>query len=163
MLAFMTPALARFLVALLLLPCLAGTLPAAQGRSWIADGDDSAAWIIYGTPESDDVVLSLTCDKAAKTVIVWFATEPVTVKNPQSLPMVISSEGGHVSLTGQGARSEMDDAYSLEAKTALTPELEKLLTGARKLSVKADGAGNADMPLDDVALNGAQDLVKGCK
>ncbi len=135
----------------------------AQNRTWVSDGDDDAAWIIYGTPESDDVLLSLTCDKAAKTVTVWFATEPVAAKNPPSLPLEIASEGGRIRLTGQGARSEMDDAYSLEAKSPLTPELENLLIQARKISVRVEGAGKMDMPLDDVAVNGAQQVVKMCK
>jgi hypothetical protein len=158
-----TPARRTVLLASLFLSGLAGTLSAADRRSWVADGDDGASWIIYGTPESDDVLLSLTCDKAAKTLTVWFATEPVAVKNPKTLPLEISSEGGHVSLTGNGNRSEMDDAYSLEATAPMTPEFEKLLTGARKISVKAEGAGKADMPLDDIAVNGAQDVVKGCR
>jgi hypothetical protein len=158
-----TPARLIAPLAMLFIIGLAQSPQAAERRSWVADADDGASWIIYGTPESDDILLSLTCDKAAKTVIVWFATEPVATKSPSTLPLEISSEGGRVSLTGQGSRSEMDDAYSLEAKAPLTPEFEKLLTQARKISVKAEGAGKMDMPLDDVAVNGAQDVVKGCK
>jgi hypothetical protein len=149
------------LLTTLLLPALPAV--AAEGRSWVADEADGAVWIIYGTPESDDVLLSVACEKATKTVTVWFATEPVSAKNPETLPLVIASEGGTARLTGQGSRSEMDDSYSLEAKTPLTPALEKLLADARKIAIQAEGAGKAEMPLDDLALTGAQDVVKGCK
>lgn len=157
------PARRTAILATILLPGLTGMLSAAEGRSWVADSDENAAWLIYGTPESDDMLLSITCDKAAKALTVVFMTEPVSAKNPEKLPLEISSEGGRVSLVGEGKRSEMDDAYSLEAKTPVTPELNKLLTDARRLLVKAQGAGQAEMPLDDVAVNGAADLVKGCK
>jgi hypothetical protein len=154
------PARSVVLLATLL---LSASPAAAQVRSWVADEADGAVWIIYGTPESDDVLLSVACEKATKTVTVWFATEPVSAKNPETLPLVIASEGGTMRLTGQGSRSEMDDAYSLEAKTPLTPALERLLVDARKIAVQAEGAGKAEMPLDDVAVTGAQDVVKGCK
>ena len=65
-------------------------------------------------------------------------------------------------LTGKGSRSELDDLFSLEARTAITPEVEKLLTGAKTLSVKVEG-GAHDIPIDETAQKGIADIVKSCR
>ena len=135
---------------------------AAEGRRWIADSGDDVATLIYGTPESDDMVLSLTCERASKTLTIWFAPQPVPVKAPDSLPLTLSSEAGRLQLTAAGSHSDLDDSYSLQAQTPLTPELEKLLVGARKLSVKVESR-TTDMAIDDVALKGAEELVEACR
>ncbi len=135
---------------------------AAEGRRWIADSGDDVATLIYGTPESDDMVLSLTCERASKQLTVWFAPQPVPVKAPDSLPLTIASDAGRLQLTAAGTHSELDDSYSLEAHTPLTPEFEKLLVGAKKLSVKVDNH-TTDLAIDDVALKGAEDLVEACR
>jgi hypothetical protein len=162
LLSFKTSARTAVILATLLLSGMPETLTAAEGRSWVADSADDAVWIIYGTPESDDVLLSIVCDKPTKTLTVWFAVEPAYSKNPETLPLEIFSEGGQVLLTGKGQRSEMDDAFSLEAKTPLTPEFEKLLTEAKTISVMVED-GTAEMPLDDAALKGAQEVANSCK
>jgi hypothetical protein len=148
------------LLMLVLLAAAGGPL-SAEGRSWIADSDADAVWLIYGTPESDDILLSLTCERTAKTLTVWFATEPVA-KDPKSLPMELVSDGGRAQIVGNGSRSEMDDAFALEAKTALTPEWEKLLTGGKTLSVQVEG-GKQAIPLDDTAQQGVAEIVKACR
>lgn len=149
-------------MATVLVPALSAAKLHAEGRSWIADSDADATWLIYGTPESDDILLSLACELSAKTLTVWFAVQPALDKDPKTLPMELSSAGHRVQLTGNGSRSEMDDLFSLEAKTTLTPEIEKLLSGGETLSVKVEGHAQA-IPIDDVARKGIADIVKGCR
>jgi hypothetical protein len=155
------PGLARSALAVLLCAVTATSL-SAEGRSWIANSDADATWLIYGTPESDDILLSLTCERGPKTFIVWFSTQPASEQNPKTLPIELVSAGGRVQLTGNGSRSEMDDLFSLEAKTALTPDVEKLLAGGKTLSVHVDGA-KTDIPIDETAQKGIDDIVKGCR
>ncbi len=140
----------------------AWTAAAADGRRWIADRDSQTAQLIYGTPESDDMLFSLTCEKITKTLWVFFAPQPVPVKAPDKMPITISSEGGQAELTANGARSDMDDSYSLEAKTTMTPDLAKVLSGAKTVSISVEKR-KTDVPLDDVALGVIGDLVKGCQ
>jgi hypothetical protein len=135
---------------------------AAEGRRWIADSDPEIATVIYGTPESDDMVLNLTCERASKTLSVWFAPQPVPLRTPAEMPMTISSENGQVELKAAGNRSDLDDFYSLEAHTPMTPDVEKLLTGAKVVSLKVENR-KTDMPLDDIALAGMEELVKACR
>jgi hypothetical protein len=135
---------------------------AVEGRRWIADDDGEVVTLIYGTPESDDMLLSLTCERAAKMVTVWFAPQPVPVKAPERLAIAVSSETGRVQLMADGNHSDLDDGYSLQAQTPLTPEVEKLLAGARKLSISVDNR-TTDVAIDDVALKGAEELIAACR
>ena len=135
---------------------------ASDGRRWIADKDSQTAQLIYGTPESDDMLLSLTCEKKTKTLWVFFAPSPAPEKPAAKMPITLSSEAGQAELTATGTRSEMDDSYSLEAKTTMTPDIAKVLAGAKTISVSADKR-KTDVPLDDVALGVIGDLVQGCQ
>lgn len=155
------PSLACHAIAVLLWAATA-TAVSAEGRSWIANSDADATWLIYGTPESDDILLSLTCERSAKTLTVWFAVQPARDRDPKTLPMELVSAGGRAQLTGNGSRSELDDLFSLEAKTSLTPEMEKLLTGGKMLSVTVEG-GAHEIPIDETAQKGIADIVKGCR
>ena len=142
---------------------LALALPAsaADGRRWVSDGDSEIARLIYGTPESDDMLLSLTCEKESKTFWLWFAAQPAPAKAPDKMPITVSTEGGNVELTADGTRSDMDDSYSLEVKTTMTPDLAKVLSGAKTVSIKVDNR-KTDVAFDDVALGAVPDLVQGC-
>jgi hypothetical protein len=135
----------------------------AEGRRWIADSNDEVTAVIYGTPESDDMVLSIACERTSKMVAIWFAVEPAPVKAADKMPLALATEGGRVQFTANGSRLDTGDLYSLEAQTPLTPELEKTLTGGGgKLSVEADNR-TTDMPLDDAALKGAQEVAQACR
>lgn len=147
---------------------LAVTLLAAQAagasgeRRWIADSGDEVATLIYGTPESDDMLFSLVCERASKLLTVWFAPQPIPVKEVDRMPMILSSETGQLRLVGDGSHSDIDDSYSLQTQTPLTPELETLLAGARKLSIEVENR-KMDMAIDDVALKGAEELIAACR
>jgi hypothetical protein len=134
---------------------------AADGRRWIADGDSEIARLIYGTPESDDMLLSLTCEKESKTFWLWFAAQPAPANAADKMPLTVSTETGNVEMTADGTRSDMDDSYSLEVKTTMTPDLAKLLSGAKTVSIKVDNR-KTDVTFDDVALGAVPDLVQGC-
>lgn len=134
----------------------------AEGRRWIADASAEIAAVIYGTPESDDVVLSIACERATKTVSLWFAPQPVPAKAPAKMPIALASEGASIQLQAEGHRSDLDDTYALEVRSPLTGDIEKLLTGARKLSITVEKHGT-DFPLDDIALGGVGEVIGACR
>lgn len=156
-----------------LLPVLAaGALPvnaAAQSASadpagirlWIAHSDQDIISLAYGTPESDDVPLSLVCDRAAKTVTIAYQVEPAAKPDPEALAMELSAGGAKVALNGRGGRSELDDLYILEAMTPSTPELGQVFAQPGKLSVLVEGRA-IEFPIDEIARKGAEEIVKGC-
>jgi hypothetical protein len=144
---------------------LAGEVRAATaagaGRQWVAQSDTAASLLIYGTPESDDVLLSLACDHATKAVTLWYVVEPVRAKDPETLPITLRSPGGTVALVGKGHRSEIDNAYSLEVVTEFTPELEKALSGDKALSILVEDRA-VEIPMDTTAGDGVAMLKRGC-
>jgi hypothetical protein len=135
---------------------------ADPARQWFAQGDQAVSSVIYGTPESDDVLLSLTCDHATKALTVWYTTEPAYSKDPKTLPIDIHSEGGSISLIGNGSRSELDDAYSLDVTTELTPQFEKLLSEATTLTILVED-GTVELPVDETARKGIEMIKTGCR
>jgi hypothetical protein len=135
--------------------------PAGAGRQWVAQSDVAASLLIYGTPETDDVLLSLTCDHTTKALTVWYVVEPVHAKDPETLPISLRSQGGTVALVGKGQRSEMDNAYSLEVATEFTPELEKVLSGAKAISILVEDKA-VEIPIDGAARDGIAALKKEC-
>jgi hypothetical protein len=130
-------------------------------RLWIAHADQDIVSLAYGTPESDDVPLSLVCDRAAKTVTIAYQVEPAAKPDPQELPIELSAGDAKVALSGKGGRSEMDDLYILEATTPATPELGKVFAQTGKLSVLVEGRAT-EFPIDEIARKGAEEIVKGC-
>jgi hypothetical protein len=159
------PSATRWAVAAALIVCfsLAGQARAApsEARQWVAQGDAGASLLIYGTPESDDVLLSLTCDHSTKALTLWYVVEPVRAKDPESLAISLRSQAGTVALVGKGSRSELDNAYSLEVATEFTPELEKVLGGAKALSILVEDRA-VEVPMDATAQDGIALLKKGC-
>jgi hypothetical protein len=142
---------------------LAGAVQAAgEGRRWISDRDSQTAQLIYGTPESDDMLLSLTCEKKTKTLWVFFSPQPAPENASDKMPITITSEGGKYEVTATGTKSDMDESFSLEAKTTMTPELAKVLSTAKTVSVSVEKR-KTDIPMDDAALEVIGDLVKGCQ
>ena len=140
----------------------AGGTAIAGERQWIAQSGPETASLIYGTPASDDALFSITCNVTDKTITVWFKFEPAYGKNPKTEPIEIFSEGGSVALTGEGSRSQLDDAFSLQAVTPLTPELEKVLTESQTLSLMIED-GAEEHEIDDTARKAIADIVAGCK
>lgn len=135
--------------------------PAGAGRQWVAQSDPASSLLIYGTPESDDVLLSLACDHATKALTLWYVVEPVRAKDPETLPISLRSQGGTVALVGKGQRSEMDNAYSLEVTTEFTPEFDKVLSGAKAISILVEDKA-IEIPMDGTAQNGVAALKKEC-
>lgn len=140
---------------------LAATPDPSGGRIWIAHSDQDIVSLAYGLPESDDVPLSLICDRAAKTVTVVYQTTPVANPDPETLPMQLSAGEARLTLTAKGGRSELDDLYILEATTGGTPELATIFVQPGVLSVTVEGRSK-EFPLDDVARKGGEEIVSGC-
>ena len=158
------PYATRWAIAVALIACfsLAGQVRATgAGRQWVAQGDAGASLLIYGTPETDDVLLSLACDHSTKALTVWYVVEPIHAKDPESLAINMRSQAGTVALVGKGSRSELDNAYSLEVATEFTPELEKVLSGAKALSILVEDRA-VEIPMDGTTQDGIALLKKGC-
>jgi len=144
--------------ALTILPALEAA--AQDGRRWIALGSEQSSALVYGTPDSDDLVISFACMPATRQVKVAFTHEPVGAKDGMRIGMELFSEGGRLMLDATGERLQLDDIFVLEAKTTLSPALRRLLTEGRTLSVMVQD-GVEEIPLDGAA-EAAAGLIAAC-
>jgi len=135
-------------------------LGADTGRSWIAWSDKNVTRLIYGTPESEDAVISFTCTRATRQLTVVFGHEPVGAKEGMRIGMELFSEGGRVTLDAAGHRVQPYDIFFLEAKTTLSPALRRILTEGKTLSVMVQD-GVEEIPLQGAAKSAAA-LIEAC-
>jgi hypothetical protein len=131
-------------------------------RRWIALSSPEASTAVYGTPESEDLVISFSCKLATRQIVVGFIHEPVGAKDGMRIGMELSSEGGRVRLDATAERlPPFDDRFLLLAETTLSPALRPILTDGKTLSVKVQDRGE-EIPLRGAA-DAAADLIKACE
>jgi len=155
--AILATALAAALAAALLTPAAApaGPGPAAEGRVWIG----TAVGLLYGTPDSDDLLLGFACfeEGDGPVLAVALAHEPVFLADGEAATLELRSAGGALALAGEGMRLLLDDLFLIEARL-VEPEarreagaaLAALLTAGGTLSVLVED-GEVELPLDGLA------------
>ena len=150
--------------ALVLAACLAvssgGSAAAQDRRQWIGATSPDNVVLLYGTPNTDDVAINLTCDRARKSVSFSYAFEPAGARNGMRIDVELSSEGGKVALSATGRRLDMDDLFVLEATTRADAALRRILTEGRTLSIRVQQRAQA-FPLAG-AKKPAADLIAAC-
>lgn len=135
------------------------TVDAQSGRQWFGERGGHGAHLIYGTPRSDDMVISFACNTKTVTVSYSFTFAP-RAKDGTRMEIELSSEGGKVQLTATGQRSMLDDSFLLVGETRLDPVLRKILTEGRMLSIRVQGRV-APVPLAGAAKPVAE-LIAAC-
>src|SRR5262245_28826263 len=134
---------------------------AEQHRRWLAANGAEGSALGYGTPETDDVLISFACPRATRQIVVTFAHEPVGARDGMRIGMELFSEGGRVMLDATGERDQLlDDNFLLRAKTTLNPALRRILTEGRTLSVMVQD-GVEEIPLEGAA-EAAAALIEAC-
>jgi Putative peptidoglycan binding domain len=118
-----------------------GPVASAAGdrRQWIGAIYGNAAALVYGTPQSDDLVISFLCDRASKSVTVTFMSKPAGVRDGMRVDMELSSEGGSVALSSLGQLLPTG-AFQLEATAESGAAIGRILSGGRNLSVRVRGS-----------------------
>jgi hypothetical protein len=150
---------------MLLAVAVAASLAQAAGaqdgqRRWIALGSPERSALVYGTPDSDDLVIGFACLHATRQIAVAFTHEPLGAKDGMRVGIELSSESTHIALDATGQRLALDDIFLLEAKTTLSPALRRILTKGRTLTVMVQD-GVEEIPLQGAA-KAAADLIEAC-
>jgi len=151
--AILAAALTAALLALT--PARPGPAAAAEGRVWIG----TAVGLLYGTPDSDDLLLGVACfeEGDGPVLAVALAHEPVFLADGEAATLEMHSAGGALALPGEGMRLLLDDLFLIEARV-VEPEarretgaaLAALLTAGGTLSVLVED-GEVALPLDGLA------------
>jgi len=134
---------------------------AEDRRRWLALSSPEARTVVYGTPESGDLVISFSCKRATRQIVVGFIHEPVGAENGMRIGMELSSEGGRVRLDATGERlPPFDGRFLLLAETMPSPALRDMLTQGKTLSVMVQD-GVEEIPLEGAA-EAAAPLIEAC-
>jgi hypothetical protein len=127
------------------------TQAAAQGaRTWLFDDSSDLVTLQYGTPESDDVVIAVSCEAGSKTMrITEFAgSSSLTPGRPARLKLSNGSQT--IEYSGQAVANEMDGGVNLEVATAPDAKFFALLKSGASLTIDVGGK-QATVPLKAAA------------
>jgi hypothetical protein len=133
---------------------------AQEVRQWIGIAGPNGASLLYGTPQSDDIVVGFWCERATDELVVSFRFEPVGAADGMEIDMELSSEAGSVVLPATGERMLLDDAFVLEARTELDPVLRRIISEGVTLSIMVQD-GVEEIPLAGAAEEAAA-LFEAC-
>lgn len=144
--------------AALLLFCLfvPATLAQEDGRAWTLSEREGRMMLSFGTPESDDVMLTLSCSRGngAVTVFVVAASEKLTPGETAEATLTIGKVRS--TLRGGASVNMMDGIPSLSAVVGAAEPIFQALTGdAGVLAISVKGEVQR-APLRSLRANGAK-------
>ena len=113
---------------------------AQPAREWIFDDNPEMPVLMFGAPDSDDVLLTLSCDPKQKrmTIIESVASKKMSPGGTASFRL--SAGSASLDLTGDAIANESDGTVSIEVKGAPNPRVFALLKGGPSLVIEVPGA-----------------------
>lgn len=128
------------LLALASLLAVAGPSGAQNARTWILDDNPEMAVLLYGAPESDDIVISFSCDAGTKQMLVSesLPSQALTPGNRTTFKLTAGTTS--LDLTGDALASEGDGAVSIEVANAPIARVLALLKAGSSLEITLPGA-----------------------
>jgi hypothetical protein len=122
------------------LAVLASPACAEQARTWILDDNPEAPSLGFGAPDSDDLVIAISCEPAAKrmTVVESIAAPKLNPGGTASFKLTAGTQS--LDLSGDATANESDGAVSIEVTGAPNPRLFALLRAGPSLTIEVAGA-----------------------
>jgi len=139
----------RFLLIPIMLSVLAPSAD-AQERRWMVDSSSFGAEMMYGTPESDDILFAIRCDAKAKEIFVGFAHDPLGAKPGSTIDLELYSEGGHVVLPAVVSYFDAIGVTLIETPNVTGAGLRPIFTDGLTLDVTVVD-GTEQVPLSGMA------------
>ena len=122
------------------LAVLTSPASAEQARTWILDDNPEAPSLGFGAPDSDDLVIAISCEPAAKRMTV-VESIPAPKLNPGGTASFKLSAGTQsLDLSGDATANESDGAVSIEVNGAPNPRVFALLKAGPSLTIEVAGA-----------------------
>ncbi len=121
-----------------------------QARTWILDDNPEAPSLGFGAPDSDDLVIAISCEPAAKrmTVVESIAAPKLNPGGTASFKLTAGTQS--LDLSGDATANESDGAVSIEVNGAPNPRLFALLKAGPSLTIEVAGAKET-LPLTGAA------------
>jgi hypothetical protein len=118
------------------LAVLASPACAEQARTWILDDNPEAPSLGFGAPDSDDLVIAISCDPVAKrmTVVESIAAPKLNPGGTATFRLTAGTQS--LDLSGDATANESDGAVSIEVNGAPNPRLFALLKAGPSLTIE---------------------------
>ena len=137
-----------FLFALL----LAGPAAGQGQRVWTFDDNPEAPALVYGLPDSDDILIMFSCDPDEKQMTIVEAVGAKKLNPGGKATFRLSAGAANLELTGDAVANETDGSVNIEVTGAPNPRVFALLKAGPSLTVEAGGEKET-IPLADAAPN----------
>jgi hypothetical protein len=119
---------------------LAATLPAAaDAQSWTFNVEGDTAYLIYGTPESDDTLIAFSCKPKRGTWHITAFLDSKGIKPGRPATLTLKSGARSVTLAGKGQNDEMNGTTDVAVQGKIDPAALAVLTEAAPLVVSVPG------------------------
>jgi hypothetical protein len=137
-----------------------GSGQAQENRSWLLDESGDGVALMYGTPDSDDILIGFSCDPKERNmrIVEAVATEKLVPGNKAKLRLRAGSTT--LDLTGDTVANELSGTVTIEVVGAPNPRVAALLKAGPTLTIEVEG-GNASISLAGVAPH-LPAFEKGC-
>ncbi|MFH1553572.1 MAG: hypothetical protein ABII76_01720 [Pseudomonadota bacterium] len=140
----------RKVLALALLAASAMPAAAQVKMQWASSNSDTGSTLTFGVPETDEAIISFTCDKGKDMVLVSSYIGSKGLKAEETARIVLTVGKVKKELAGKAVANEENGAVDVEAGAKMT-DVKALLAGGKLLTVETKGVKQ------QVALAGAPD------
>ncbi|MFG1423956.1 hypothetical protein [Roseixanthobacter liquoris] len=138
----------RKVLALALLAASAMPAAAQVKMQWASSNSDTGATLTFGVPETDESIVSFTCDKGKDMVLVSAYIGSKGLKAEDAARIVLTAGKVKKDLAGRAVANEESGAVDVEAGAKMA-DIKALLASSKLLVVETKGAKQ------QVALAGA--------
>jgi hypothetical protein len=121
---------------------LAATLSVAgaqEQRTWVFDDSTDVSALKYGTPETDDLVIAISCEPGARTMRIVEFVGSSNLTPGSSTRLRLTSGTATLDYPGLAVANEMDGTVNVEVTTAIDPKLFALLKAGPSLTIAVVG------------------------
>lgn len=119
---------------------------AEDNRIWLFNDDPDTSVLQYGTPESDDMLLTMSCEPQAKVMRIVEFVSTDKLKPGTTAKFKLSAGTAALELTGDAVANEMDGSVIIQTSGPPNPRLFSLLKAGPMLVVEVLG-GKETIPL----------------
>jgi hypothetical protein len=143
-----------------LLLALSAVAHAQESRSWMLDESGDGVALMYGTPDSDDILIGFSCDPRDRNMRIVEAVETTKLMPGNKAKVRLKAGNATLELTGDTVANELSGTVTIEVVGAPNPRIPALLKAGPMLTIEVDG-GSANIPLAGVAQH-LPAFEKGC-
>jgi hypothetical protein len=118
---------------------LSAPASAETARSWIFDDNPEAPALVYGAPESDDILIAISCEPGEKRMTIVEAVGSKKLNPGRTTTFRLSVGTVNLDLTGDAVANETDGSVNVEVIGAPNPRVFALLRAGPSLTIEVAG------------------------